>query len=113
MCGLLDAHFEDPTPNYNPIGLVSNRVHDESTTAVQDQGFDDCWSSSDLDDTSVPAVTTPAHNMLTRPKVGIRRPNPKYVLQVSDTPFISRNVQTVLGLPEWKKAMCSEIEALG
>lgn len=55
---------------------------------------------------------THVHSMVTRSKVGVIKPNPKYAMTVEAIPLEPKIVKTALKHPGWFKAMQEEIHAL-
>lgn len=62
-------------------------------------------------ETEVQRLDRASQGMVTRAQTGIRKPNPKYALQVF-TQLIPRNIKEAKGSSEWYKAMVSEMNAL-
>lgn len=105
--------LEDPSPNPVPIGIVSGPLQSTLTDQITE--------SPSVVDLSLPQPSQvmqevpdhqPVHPMMTRAQTGIRRPNPKYVLQISAPPTQPRNAKSALESLEWKNAMFTEINDL-
>ena len=62
----------------------------------------------------VPTIQTimPVHSMVTRSKVGVIKPNPKYAMTVEAIPLEPKTIKKALKHPGWFKAMQEEIHAL-
>ena len=83
--------------------------------------FEPCQASSSnppIETTPIPLETNPTqHPMLTRSKVGVRKPNPKYAnLHVArikhDIPTEPRSIQNAKCHPSWVATMDEEMDAL-
>lgn len=62
-----------------------------------------------------PAPVEHTHPMVTRSKLGVVKPNPKYALATitsTNVPPKPQNIKTVLAHPGWKAAMNEELAAL-
>jgi len=64
---------------------------------------------------SQPSQGQDSHSMVTRFKLGVVKPNPKYALTSTSSHSVPRepwNVQSALAYPGWKSAMEEEFTAL-
>lgn len=60
----------------------------------------------------IPLPTAATHEMVTHAKVGVFKPNPKYIMQMSTSPTIPNSVNKDRDDPNWTKAMDEEMGAL-
>lgn len=83
---------------------------EQSTTGVVDNSASNGVDTFILALGDLPLVST--HPMTTRAYDGIRKPNQKYLLQVSAPPPIPTSITFALSNPCWNEAMTDEMKAL-
>uniref|UniRef100_M4DMN8 Integrase catalytic domain-containing protein n=1 Tax=Brassica campestris TaxID=3711 RepID=M4DMN8_BRACM len=84
-----------------------------TTSSVNDSLFsdDDFPPLSPANQQTPPEPADNSHSMVTRGKVGVRKPNPRYVLHtVKTVPEEPRTVKAALNHPGWNGAMTDEID---
>ncbi|GKB99360.1 ribonuclease H-like domain-containing protein [Tanacetum coccineum] len=93
------------------------RLPFESSDSIVDSPFDivhsDLWTSPLLSISRNPTTNSvPTHPMVTRLRLGIRQPNPKYNCHVSTISPIPKSYNAAFTDPNWKNAMLDEYNAL-
>lgn len=85
------------------LGLIEQNQFQLQQTKISSNETEESSASQQLN--------LPAHGMVTRSQTRVRRPNPKYAIQVS-AQVVPRNIREAKASPQWTKAMVSEMKAL-
>lgn len=107
------------SPKSCPLCLIEGNFTDRSTIPVgqplvvysQNSSTNEIEESSKSQWLDSPKQSQPAHTMVTRSQAEVRRPNPRYALQVS-AQTLPQNIKEAKASPEWNHEMISEMEAL-
>ena len=95
----------------SPISCTSPRPTDSVSTPIDSHSVSPS-TSSDSCAITPPELLLPTHPMVTRSKVGIIKPNPKYFARSVGSHMIPKSVTEALASPAWKQAMQLEYDAL-
>jgi hypothetical protein len=104
-----------PGSPVSPSGRASSAGHDPSPVPSPSRSppVDSAASSASSISSSPSPAPTNQHQMVTRAKLGIRKPNPKYAsIATTSVSPIPTSVREALRDPHWRAAMNDEIAAI-